>query len=144
MQQSVQERQSRSSSSSPAIMKWPCNGGVPIKEFTNEGYFSCAFPTLFPTGAGDYSGQHQIQVTTGNYFKHLMCDDGRFIKHPRLHFFALNTGMRWRALQTGRAYVKEHHSNAQVSLHELRDMVGRQEEVRLESCAALCLQSTWH
>ena len=26
-------------------------GGVPINEFTTEGYFSCAFHTLFPTGA---------------------------------------------------------------------------------------------
>ena len=43
-------------------------GGVPINEFTTEGYFSCAFPTLFPTGAGDFSGQHQNQVTIGNYF----------------------------------------------------------------------------
>ena len=59
-------------------------GGVPINEFTTEGYFSCAFPTLFPTGAGDFSGQRQNQVTIGNYFKHLtMYDDNRFAKHRR-------------------------------------------------------------
>ena len=102
-------------------------GGVPINEFTTEGYFSCAFPTLFPTGAGDFSGQRQNQVTIGNYFKHLMMyDDNRFTKHPRFRFFALNTEMRWRALQTGRVYVKQHPGDAQLSLDELRDMVGRE------------------
>ena len=99
-------------------------GGVPINEFTTEGYFSCAFPTLFPTGAGDFSGQRQNQVTIGNYFKHLtMYDDNRFAKHPRFRFFALNTEMR---LQTGRVYVKRHPGDAQLSLDELRDMVGRE------------------
>ena len=102
-------------------------GGVPINEFTTEGYFSCAFPTLFPTGAGDFSGQRQNQVTIGNYFKHLtMYDDNRFAKHPRFRFFALNTEMRWRALQTSRVYVKQHPGDAQLSLDELRDMVGRE------------------
>ena len=128
--QSVQERQlSPSTSSSPATMMWPSIGGVPINEFTTEGYFSCAFPTLFPTGAGDFSGQRQNQVTIGNYFKHLMMyDDNRFAKHPRFRFFALNTEMRWRALQTGRVYVKQHPGDAQLSLDELRDMVGREGE----------------
>ena len=102
-------------------------GGVPINEFATDGYFSCAFPTLFPTGAGDFSGQRQNQVTIGNYFKHLtMYDDNRFAKHPRFRFFALNTEMRWRALQTGRVYVKQHPGDAQLSQDELRDMVGRE------------------
>ena len=84
--QSVQERQlSPSTSSSPATMMWPLlEEYIPINEFTTEGYFSCAFHTLFPTGAEDFSGQRQNQVTIGNYFKHLMMyDDNRFAKHPR-------------------------------------------------------------
>ena len=32
-------------------------GGAPINEFTTEGYFSMAFPTLFSTGAADFLGQ---------------------------------------------------------------------------------------
>ena len=54
-----------------------------------------------------------------------MYDDNRFAKHPRFRFFAFNTEMRWRALQTGRVYVKQHPGDAQLSLDELRDMVGR-------------------
>jgi hypothetical protein len=127
---SVQERQSnRSATAPPATVMWPSIGGTPINEFTTEGYFSCAFPTLFPTGAADFSGQRQNQVTIGNYFKHLMMyDDCRFSKHPRFRFFALNTEMRWRALQTGRVYIRQHPGDAQLSLDELRDMVGRQGE----------------
>ena len=59
-------------------------GGVPINEFTTEGYFSCAFPTLFPTGTGDFSGQRQNQVT--NYFKHLMMNDANVL--PNTHVSA--------------------------------------------------------
>ena len=123
VQQSVQQRQAISS------LMWPSIGGIPLNEFTIEGYFTCAFPTLFPTGAGDVLGQRQVPVTIGNYFKHLMqYDDGRFAQHPRFRFFALNTEMRHRALQTGRVYVRQHPGDGQLSLDELRDMVGRQGE----------------
>ena len=127
--QSVQQRQSGQNLSNSSPVMWPSIGGSPINEFTTEGYFSCAFPALFPTGAGDFTGQRQNQVTIGNYFKHLiMYDDSRFAKHPRFRFFALNTEMRWRALQAGRVYVRQHPGDAQLSLDELRDMVGRQGE----------------
>ena len=55
-----------------------------------------------------------------------MYEDNRFAKHPRFHFFTINTEMRWRALQIGRVYVKQHPGDAQLSLDELRDMVGRE------------------
>ena len=124
VQQSVQQRHLPAST-----LMWPSIGGVPLNEFTTEGYFTCAFPTLFPTGAGDFLGQRPVQVTIGNYFKHLMqYNDGRFARHPRFRFFALNTEMRHRALQTGRVYVRQHPGDGQLSLDELRDMVGRQGE----------------
>ena len=45
---SVEERQSSSSpSSSSATLMCPSIGGMPINEFTTEGYLTCAFPTLF-------------------------------------------------------------------------------------------------
>ena len=130
-QEAVQQcvQQCQASSRSPTVLMWPSIGGMPLNEFTSEGYFTCAFPTLFPTGAGDFLGQRQVQVTIGNYFKHMMqYDDGRFARHPRFRFFALNTEMRHRALQTGRVYVKQHPGDGQLSLDELQDMVGRQGE----------------
>ena len=65
-----------------------------------------AFPSLFPTGAADFSAPRVHPITIGYYFKHLMMfKDGRFAKHPRFCYFALNTEMRWRALQAGRICV---------------------------------------
>ena len=76
--QSVQERIfSPSTSSSPATMMWPLLEEYPSMSSPPKGYFSCAFPTLFPTGTGDFSGQRQNQVA----------------KHPCFRFFALNTEM---------------------------------------------------
>ena len=105
VRQSIEQRQS----GSVHTLMWPTIGGTPINEFTTEGYFSMAFPTLFPTGDADFLGQRCNQVTIGNYFKHmLMYEDGRFARHPRFRFFALNTEMRWRALQVGRIYIRQH------------------------------------
>ena len=56
-----------------------------------------------------------------------MHKDGCFAKHT--HYFALNPEMRWRALQTGRIYVHQHPHNARLTVEELRDMVGREEEL---------------
>ena len=130
VRQSVQERQSHQQRVSPPTVLWPPSGATPINEFSTEGYMSCAFPTLFPTGAADFVAPRPFQVTIGNYFKHLlMYKDGQFAKHPRFRYFALNTEMRWRALQAGRIYVRQHPRDAQLSVEELRDMVGREGEV---------------
>ena len=54
------------------IVPWPENGSVPIDEFKTEGYISCAFPTLFPTGEADFIATRLQSVTVGMYFRHLM------------------------------------------------------------------------
>ena len=55
----------------------------------------------------------------------MLYHDQRFAKHPRFRYFALNTEMRHRALQTGRIYVRQNPHDAHLSVDELRDMVGR-------------------
>ena len=131
VRQTVQERQShqRSVAAQPTI-SWPPCGSNAINEFNTEGYMSCAFPMLFPTGAADFLAPRHLAVTIGNYLKHLMMfEDGRFARHPRFRYFALNTEMRWRALQAGRIYVRQHPHDAQLLVEELRDMVGREGEM---------------
>lgn len=82
---------------------------------------------LFPTGAGDFSAPRIHKITIGNYFKHLlMYDDGRFAKHCRFRYFALNTEMRWCALQTGRVYLHQNPDDDHLTIEELRDMVGQE------------------
>ena len=140
IQQSIQDHQT----SSQSTLMWPSIGGTPINEFSTEGYFSMAFPTLFPTGAADFHGQRCHQVTIGNYFKHLMMyEGGRFAKHPRFRFISLNTEMRWRALQIGRIYVRQHPGDAQLTVDELRDMVDRKGGL-LQPNTPLCNKSQRH
>ena len=114
----------------PQQSQCPPSSGTLISEFTTEGYISFAFPTLFPTGAADFVAPRPTAITIGNYFKHLlMYNDGRFARHPRFSYFALNTEMRWCALQAGRIYVHQHPHDARLSAEELRDMVGHGVEV---------------
>lgn len=88
-----------------------------------------AFPTLFPTGEAVFAAPRIHKVTIGVYMKHLMMyRDGRFAKHPRFRYFALNTEMRWRALQVRNIYVRQHMHDAQITVEELRDMVGSEGE----------------
>ena len=56
-----------------------------------------------------------------------MYEDGRFARHPRSLYFALNTEMGWRALQTGCIYVCQYQHDVHLSGEEIRDMVGRPE-----------------
>jgi hypothetical protein len=129
VRQSVQERQSHQRQVPPPTVSWPPSGSTPINEFNTEGYMSCAFPTLFPTGAADFLAPRPVGVTIGNYLKHLMkYEDGRFARHPRFRYFTLNTEMRWRALQAGRIYVRQHPHDAQLSVEELRGMVRHEGE----------------
>lgn len=81
------------------ILTWPHIGNSPVSEFTTEGYISRAFPTLFPTGAADLLSPRLHQIKPNPYFKYLMkYKDGRFARHPRFRFFAMNSMMRWTAL----------------------------------------------
>ena len=53
----------------------------------------------------------------------MLYHDQRFAKHPRFRYFALNTQMRHRALQTGRIYVRQNPHDGHLSIDELREMV---------------------
>ena len=68
---------------------------------------------------------YPVALSIGCYLKHLiMYHDGKFAKHPRLRYIALNTDMQWRALQAGRVYIQQHPEDARLSVDELCDMVG--------------------
>ena len=122
--EAVQKAVDRQKSKTMEVVPWPARGNVPLNEFISEGYISCASPTLLPTGDADFLAPRQRAVTVGNYLKHLLrYEDGRFAKHPRFRYFALNTEMRWRALQNGRIYIKQHPKDAYLSLSDLKEMV---------------------
>lgn len=84
---------------------------------------------LFSTGEADFAASRVHKVTIGDYMKHsMMYKDGRFARYPRFRYFALNTEMKWRALQAGNIYVWQHAQHAQLTVQELRDMVGSEGE----------------
>ena len=86
---------------------WPNLGINAINEFNTPGYIARAFPVLYPTGSADLRAEHARDVNPSEYFQHLLrYKDGRFGRHPRWRYFALNSQMRWRALQEGKVYVK--------------------------------------
>ena len=53
---------------SQATLSWPNREQSPINEFSVEGYFSCAFPTLFPAGAADFLAPRVHTVTIDEFF----------------------------------------------------------------------------
>ena len=150
IRQSVEQYQSHQPTQSSPVLMWPQSADTPINEFHTEGYITCAFPTLFPTGKADFTAPRERQVTIGNYFKHLMLyKDERFAKHPRFRYFALNTEMRWCALQTGRIYVQQHPHDAHLSVAELQDMIAQRSEafssrVQHFACSLRGTRSYWY
>ena len=72
-------------------------------------------------GAADFVAPRPLAVTVGNYL--LMYTDGRFSRHPRFRYFALNTEMRWWALQAGWIYVRPHPHDAQLFFFDCVNMV---------------------
>ena len=71
-------------------------------------------------GAADFVAPRPLAITVGNYL--LIYADGRFARHPRFRYFALNTEMRWRALQAGRIYVRQHPHDAQLFFFDCVNM----------------------
>ena len=68
IRKSISERQSE-----PTI-PWSEKGDAPINEFNTEGYISCAFPMLIPTGAADFLAPRQCKVTISNTCSHMGMD----------------------------------------------------------------------
>ena len=104
---------------------WPEIEGIPINEFQTPGYMARAFPTLYPYGKGDLRSQRTWDILPAEYFKHLLWyKDGRFARHTRWRYFALNSTLRWRALQEGRVYVKQHLNEGQLDVSDIQEMIG--------------------
>lgn len=102
---------------------WPNIDVCPINEFQTPGYIARAFPTLYPTGAADLRSKHSADIRPAEYFSHLLkYKDGRFAQHTRWRYFALNSQMRWRALQEGRVYVKQSLNGKQITVEEVQEM----------------------
>ncbi|KAE8745030.1 hypothetical protein FOCC_FOCC008342 [Frankliniella occidentalis] len=105
---------------SEGVLDWPTIGKEPLSEFNTVGYIAQAFPTLFPTGCADLRDPRNHKVNASDYFKHLFrYNDGRFEEHPRFRFFAMNSLMRWHAIEKGNLYAKKNDELSNLSVDEL-------------------------
>ena len=103
---------------------WPEIEGSPINEFQTVGYIVHAFPTFYLTGKADLRTERLRDIKPAEYFKHLIWyKDSRFARHMRWRYFALNSLMRWRALQEGRVYVKQNLNDEQLDVADIQEMI---------------------
>ncbi|CAB4420703.1 unnamed protein product [Rhizophagus irregularis] len=103
---------------------WPQINGSPVNEFQTPGYIACAFSTLYPTGSADLRAERIRDIKPAEYFKHILqYKDGRFARHARWRYFALNSQMRWQALQEGKVYVKQNLTDAQITITDIQERI---------------------
>ncbi|CAB4427787.1 unnamed protein product [Rhizophagus irregularis] len=72
----------------------------------------------------DLRSNRPRDIKPAEYFKHLLWfKDGRFGRHSRWRYFALNSTMRWRALQEGKVYVRQNLSEKQLEVSDILEMI---------------------
>ncbi|KAF5578398.1 ATP-dependent DNA helicase PIF1 [Fusarium pseudoanthophilum] len=103
-------------------LEMPHIRNTPLNEFNrSQALLSLAFPTLYPTGEGDFVEPRQRSVTYSDYIERLMkFHDGRFAKHPRFPYVAFNTLMRQQVNQRSSFYVKKDGTRAEIDIPQLR------------------------
>lgn len=113
-------------------------GSEPLNEFNVQFLASLAFPTLFPDGKGDPTNSAVVSDISNNEtqsfaekLKHLIKfaeqKDGqwvyRFASHPRFAYWAYNILYRKRILGQSNFFLKQNPSEANLSIHDLKQMI---------------------
>ena len=103
-------------------LDWPHISSTPINEYTTEGLFDMAFPTLFPNGTAKPMQPRARDVQLHEYALHLMrYHDNRFGQHPRFTYFLLNLMMRHRSQALASVFIKRKiDDNIPNSIENLR------------------------
>ena len=122
-------------------LEWPTIEQNALNEFSTEGMASMAFPTLFPYGKGDpTSSSRHYKISHADAFKHLIryadqlpCNQfhWRFASHPRFPYWALNMKHRHQLLSQSKVYIQHNPGDAELTIEELREMVGTMSSVQL-------------
>jgi ATP-dependent DNA helicase PIF1 len=122
-------------------LPWPTLG-PPLSEYTTEGLWSMAFPSLFPDGKADFTLPRRKHLLLHEWVKHLMrYRDSRFASHPRFRFFALNMIFRHRAMQQGRFLFMRSTGNRQMTVGQLKDALKADNGPQLAMKIARCVKS---
>ena len=99
-------------SKSTNSIDWPTISLSPINEYTTEGLFSMAFPTLFPTGIAMIAQPRITKVELHEYACHLLrYHDNRFGQHPRFRYYIYNMLMHHHNQSTANVFVRKYIEN---------------------------------
>ena len=112
-------------------MTWPSRHSEPLSEFKTPFLATLAFPSLFPSSAGDPTNPSLMRdVKFGEKIKHLLkfgeLENGnwvyRFARHPRFAYWALNMIQRKQALGQAAFFIKQNPSEAHLTREELQNL----------------------
>ena len=124
--------------SEAGIMNWPERGGAASE--WEYGYFSKAFPNLFPTGRGDLT-KPRVGKTPKllHYIKHLTrLPDTQFAQDPRFLLHVTSMYRRHTALTLGNVFAKNVYRN--MSMAELKEKVAQDDEAVIKSLVLFSAQ----
>jgi len=86
------------------VLTMPIVRGTPLSEYGSNIAIN-AFPTLFPTGRGGFDEPRQHKVSEKDWANYLLqLRGGRFARHPRFRYWALNTILRHETKKTSKWY----------------------------------------
>ena len=118
IQKGMQEIGITARSSEP--VPWP-PFGPPLSEYSTEGLYSMAFPSLFPLGVADYFTPRRQRLELYEWAKHLLrYRDDRFATHPRFRFFVLNLIFRHRAMSRGKFLFSRNVGGCNMTVGQLK------------------------
>lgn len=84
------------------VLTMPIVRGTPLSEYGSNVAIN-AFPTLFPTGRGGFDEPREHKVSEKDWANYLLqLRGGRFARHPRFRYWALNTILRHETKKTSR------------------------------------------
>ena len=120
-------------------LEWPERHNRPASEW-EPGYFSMAFPNLFPYGAGDITkpriGKNPEFLA---YLRHLTrLEDNRFAVDPRFLLHTISMYRRHKALTLGNVYATNVCNN--MSMAELKQKVQEDDEAVMKSLTLFSAQ----
>ena len=122
-------------------LPWPPAGDA-LSEYTTEGLFTMAFPSLFPLGKADFKVPREKKLELYKWAKHLMrYKDSRFATHPRFRFFALNLIFRHRAMHRGRFLFTRDVGQRNMTIAQLRNALQGDNGAELAAKIIRCVKT---
>ena len=122
-------------------LPWPLSGPA-LSEYTTNGLFTMAFPSLFPCGKADYASPRRAKLELYEWVKHLMrYRDARFAIHPRFRFFALNLIFRHRAMSRGKFLFTRNVGHRDMTVGQLKNRLKNNDGAQLASKIIRCVQT---